>query len=77
MESSTMPSSRKLLAWIDPQTGDRVTAAFVASAMASKRSPVTRRCASQDEARQWVEREAAALGDVPVEWIDRPPLPVD
>lgn len=68
-----MPLSRKLLAWLNPENGERYTVAFVASAMASNRPPATRHCGSQDEARQWVESEAAALGDVQVEWIDQPP----
>ena len=67
-----MPTS-KLLAWIEPRNGDReYTAAFVSFLTASQRAPGTRRCGSVDEARQWVEREAAAFG-VPVEWTDRSP----
>ena len=67
-----MPTS-KLLAWIEPRNGDReYTAAFVSFLTVSQRAPATRRCGSVDEARQWVEREAAAFG-VPVEWTDRSP----
>ena len=65
-----MPTN-KLLAWIEPRNGE-CTAAFVSVLTASRRAPATRRCASVDEARQWVEREAAAFG-VPVEWTDLRP----
>lgn len=67
-----MSSSSRLLAWIEPGSGQEFEAAFVSAAMASRRRPATRRCASPDEARQWVEGEAAALG-VPVEWTDQSP----
>jgi hypothetical protein len=67
-----MPTN-KLLAWIEPRNGGRdYTAAFVSVLTATRRAPATRRCASADEARQWVEREAAAFG-VPVEWTDLRP----
>jgi len=56
-----------LLAWIEPADGDGVLAAFVASP-ARTRQPATRRFASPDEGRQWVEREAAML-HIPVEWV--------
>jgi hypothetical protein len=32
------------------------------------RRPATKRCRSADEAMQWIDREAAALG-FPVEWV--------
>jgi hypothetical protein len=67
-----MPDN-KLLAWIEPRSGDQeFTAAFVSVPTASRRAPATYSCASPDEARQWVEVEAAALG-IPVEWTDRSP----
>jgi hypothetical protein len=66
-----MPTN-KLLAWIEPRTGGEYMAAFVSFLTASRRAPATRRCASADEARQWVEHEAAAFG-VPVEWTDQSP----
>jgi hypothetical protein len=65
-----MPASSKFLAWIEPSDGSEFQAAFVA-AMASRRKPATHRCASPDEARRWVEVQAAELG-VPVEWVDQP-----
>jgi len=68
---SAMPAGAKLLAWVEPQNG-KVTAAFVA-ALASRRRPATHRCASVGEARQWVEREAEALGGVPIEWTEKAP----
>ena len=67
-----MPSSNGLIAWIEPGSGQEFQAAFVSAVMALRRRPATRRCASPDEARRWVEGEAAALG-VPVEWTDHSP----
>jgi hypothetical protein len=67
-----MPSNNRLIAWIEPESGQEFQAAFVSAAMAARRRPATRRCASPAEARLWVEREAAALG-VPVEWTDHSP----
>jgi hypothetical protein len=36
------------------------------------RRPVTKRCGSEHEAKQWVEREAAAFG-FPIEWVEGAP----
>jgi hypothetical protein len=68
-----MPDN-KLLAWIEPRhgEGEECMAAFVSVPTASRRAPATYSCASPDEAREWVEVQAAALG-VPVEWTDRSP----
>jgi hypothetical protein len=33
------------------------------------REPAMRRCFSPDEARQWIEQEAAAFG-VPIKWVN-------
>ena len=64
----------KLRAWIDkPEDKQGVVAAFVGVPPGSddpiRRLPATRRCASLTEARQWVEREAQALGGVQIEWV--------
>jgi hypothetical protein len=64
-----MPHHR-LLAWIEPKD-DHYTAAFVTAA-AKHRPPATRDCASVEEAKAWVEAEAAALR-VSVIWSDPPP----
>jgi hypothetical protein len=66
-----MPSADKLIAWVEQQTPRDCVAAFVA-ALALRREPAMCRCASPDEARHWVERQAAEL-DVAVEWVDRAP----
>jgi hypothetical protein len=58
----------RFVAWIESQDEASCTVAFVA-ATASRRAPATRKCASLDEARQWVELEAEALGGVSIEWI--------
>jgi hypothetical protein len=34
----------------------------------------TKRCASEHEAKQWLERQAAALG-FPIEWVEGPESP--
>jgi hypothetical protein len=67
-----MPSD-KLLAWVEPRSGDQAfTAAFVSVPTASRRAPATYSCDSPREAREWVEVQAAALG-IPVEWTDDRP----
>lgn len=63
-----MPHHR-LLAWIAPKD-HRYTAAFVTAA-AETRLPATRDCDSAEEAKRWVEGEAAALR-VPVLWTQPP-----
>jgi hypothetical protein len=72
IDRNRMPASAKLLAWIVSQGGHQFTAAFVA-ALAPRRRPATRRCASMEEARRWVEQEAEALGGVPIAWTDQEP----
>jgi hypothetical protein len=62
-----MPNSPKLLAWIEPRADDEFMAAFVASAT-PHRPPATQWCSTPEEARQWINDEAAALG-APVEWV--------
>jgi hypothetical protein len=66
-----MPQRSKLLAWVEPQSDDEFVAAFVGGA-ATKRVPAMQLCASSEEARQWVEAEAAEFG-LPVEWLTAPP----
>ena len=56
---------------------EAVQAAFVGAIVAgttkaaAQRAPATLICASRQEAMQWVESEAAAIG-IPVEWVARP-----
>jgi hypothetical protein len=66
-----MRQRSKLLAWVEPQRDDEVVAAFVGGA-ARQRVPATQVCASVEEAREWVEHEAAEFG-LPVEWLSAPP----
>jgi hypothetical protein len=63
-----------LLAWIEPHDPDGFVGAFVGEDAAPVgewpgRAPATQLCASVNEARQWVEEQAAAFG-VPVKWVD-------
>ena len=67
-----MPDRDKLLAWIEPRTSDEFLAAFVAAPLAAERAPATQLCSSPDDARQWVEEEAATLG-VAIKWVSEPP----
>jgi len=73
----TMPSDERLLGWIESRE-DGYLAAFVAKPEAKRRAPATRQFGSPDEARQWVMKEAHAVG-APVEWLagavplDHPP----
>jgi hypothetical protein len=55
-----------------PRSRHEFVAAFVSAATASHRAPAVQQCPSLDEARHWLEREAAALGRVPVEWVSEP-----
>jgi hypothetical protein len=72
-----VPRNGRLLAWIEPRDGEAVQAAFVGAIVAgttkaaAQRAPATLICASRQEAMQWVESEAAAIG-IPVEWVARP-----
>jgi len=70
---SGMTQDSKLLAWIEPRDDDAFLAAFVGKPAARQRAPAIRLCASTDEARQWVEREAAEFG-LPIEWITAAPV---
>jgi hypothetical protein len=75
-----MTLSGNLLAWIEPRGAGEFVGAFVGEGAApdahrhiSGRLPATQVCSSSDEARQWVEDQAAAL-DLPVKWVsDVPP----
>jgi|KBSSwiStaDraftv2_1062776.scaffolds.fasta_scaffold7144752_1 hypothetical protein len=66
-----MPTSPKLLAWIDPRNNG-VLAAFIGAGATGSR-PATRVCRSADEAREWIEAQATAL-NVGVEWLPVPRL---
>lgn len=64
-----------LLAWIEPCDDGEFIGAFVGEGALPDehrnfpgRAPATRICSSPDEARQWVEDEAAAL-DLPIRWV--------
>jgi hypothetical protein len=67
-----MSQRDRLIAWIEPSSDANFLAAFVGAAAAGSRAPATRRCGSAEEARRWVETEAAAFR-LPVEWVDRAP----
>jgi hypothetical protein len=51
----------KLLAWVEPQGDEEFVAAFVGGA-APQRAPAVQVCATPEEAREWIEHEAAEFG---------------
>ena len=65
----------KLCAWIETQ-GGKVSGRFIgvplSAGLPSRRLPARKSFSSPEEARQWVEAEARALG-LPIEWVDGPP----
>jgi hypothetical protein len=69
-----MPQTIKgrVCAWIEPR-GEGFEAAFVCLPLSRQakvvRRPATKRCGSEDEAKQWIERETAGLG-FPIEWVE-------
>jgi len=67
LEGPIYMATDKLLAWIEPSEDGGFLAAFVA-ANARRREPAMQLCSSRDEARDWIETQAAAL-DAPVEWV--------
>ena len=62
-----MPMRGKLLAWIERRSDNAFLVSLVGGA-APQREPAKRLCNSPDQARQWVEEQAAAL-DLPIEWL--------
>ena len=67
-----MQPGGKLRAWIETRGGS-ISAAFVGvpdgvDQPQVSRLPAIRNCASVDDARRWIDAEAAALG-LPVEWV--------
>jgi hypothetical protein len=66
-----MPHRQGFVAWVEPKEG-HCAAALVSWATMGLRAPATRLCKSVHEARSWVEQEAAALGGVPIAWVDQP-----
>jgi hypothetical protein len=62
---------RGLVAWIEPK-GSHFMVAFVSAKTRWFRDPATRLFSAVEEARRWVEQQAAALGGVPVVWENRP-----
>lgn len=68
-----------LLAWIKPCSDDQYVAAFVGEGAVAGayrdfpgRAPATQFCSSFDEARQWIEEQAAEF-ELPVKWVSETP----
>ena len=66
-----MSAGHRLVGWIEPKDG-HWAAAFISEATRWLRAPAIRLFSSVHEARGWVEREAAALGGIPVAWVNQP-----
>jgi hypothetical protein len=69
------PLLGNLLGWIKPLSADEFVGAFVGEGAVPDahkgfpgRAPATQLCSTLDEARQWVEEQAAAF-DLPVKWV--------
>jgi hypothetical protein len=74
-----MPSSENLLAWVERRGPEEFAAAFVgegaipdAGRHYAGRLPAVQLCSSPEEAREWVQDQAATL-DVPVKWVAEAP----
>jgi hypothetical protein len=74
-----MKPSGKLLAWIRPRSAGEFIGAFVGEGATpgalkdfAGREPAARVCGSPDEARQWIEDQAAAFA-LPIEWVSEVP----
>lgn len=68
-----------LLAWIEPYGSGEFMGAFVGEhavldppSPGPRRAPATKLCPSPEEARQWVENQAMALG-LPIKWVSQFP----
>jgi hypothetical protein len=59
-----------LVAWIERRSSEEFEAAYVAEA--ASRTPATRTCTSAEDARRWIESEAAFVS-APVKWLDAAP----
>jgi hypothetical protein len=74
-----MTPTGKLLAWIRARSADQFVAAFVGDGAAPSartgfagRQPAVQLCRSADEARLWIEDQAAAFA-LPIEWLSEAP----
>jgi len=66
-----MSKGHQVIAWTEFKDG-RCEAAFISEITRWMRAPAVRLFSSIREARDWVEQEAAALGGVPIAWVDKP-----
>jgi hypothetical protein len=74
-----MVLSGNLLAWIEPRGVGEYVGAFIGEGAVpdarrpkAGRAPATQSCSSPEEARRWVEEQAAEFG-LPVKWISNGP----
>jgi hypothetical protein len=75
IKGGNMMLDGSLLAWVEPCGTDKYVGAFVGegayqsgSAPSGGRPPAVQHCATEAEARQWIEAEAAAFG-LPIKWV--------
>jgi hypothetical protein len=57
-------------AWIQPLDCGGFLAAFVDANAPTQDAPTTKWCPSSDNAKRWIEAQAAAFG-LPIEWVDK------
>jgi hypothetical protein len=57
-------------AWIQPLDHGGFLAAFIDVNAPTQDAPATKRCPSSDNAKRWIEAQAAAFG-LPIEWVDK------
>ncbi|WP_158742327.1 hypothetical protein [Acidisphaera sp. L21] len=60
-----------VVAWIECRSADEFEGAFVAEAV--RRTPATRTYGTAEDARRWVEQEAAFIA-APVKWVEAAPF---
>ena len=70
-KGTAYPSGANCSPGVEPRSDDEFLVSFVSGA-ATKRIPATQFCLTHDEARRWVEHEAAKVR-VLIEWMNRPP----
>lgn len=68
-----------LLVWITSRGSDEFVAGLLGEGAVpgayrgfGGRTPIEKVCSSSDEARQWIEEQAAAL-DLPIKWVSNAP----
>lgn len=67
----TAMSASSVVAWIECRSLKEFEGAFVAETVS--RDPAKRICSTAEDARNWIESEAAFIA-APVKWLEAPPI---